>query len=114
MFRFIFHSDQSVNEEGVLIDDLEIGQAALSTEEIVIEGLSIFPNPSNGVFTINWSEGTSLDFEVFDVLGRSILKNKTTDGNTSYIIDMNSYTSGFYLLKIDSGDKQTTKKLILN
>ncbi len=114
MFRFVFHSDQSVNEEGVVIDDLEIGQAPLSTEEIVIEGLSIFPNPSNGLFTINWSEATSLDIEVFDILGKSILKNKTTPGNTSHILDMSKYTPGLYLLKVNYEDKQVTKKLILN
>ncbi len=115
MFRFVFHSDQGVAEEGVIIDNLEIGQDPLSAEDIVINGLTIYPNPSNGIFTVNWTENTTLTLEVFDILGKSILKNiDSRDGGNSHQLDLRQFSSGLYLLKINTADKQITKKLILN
>ncbi|TVZ52724.1 T9SS type A sorting domain-containing protein [Dokdonia sp. Hel_I_53] len=115
MFRFVFHSDQGVAEEGVIIDNLKIGQAPLSTDDIVINGLAIYPNPSNGVFTVNWAENTPVTLEVFDVLGKSITKEiNINEGEKMYMLDLNKFASGLYLLKIHTANKQLTKKLILN
>lgn len=49
MFRFVFHSDQSVTEEGVIIDDFLIS-GTLSNEEMDINNLVIYPNPSKRNF----------------------------------------------------------------
>lgn len=115
MFRFVFHSDQAVTNEGVVIDDLTIGEAALATEEVQILGLSVYPNPSAGIFTISApQQAAPLTFAVYDMLGKVVLNDQATAGSTSTILDMSSFASGLYLLQINTGTEQITQKLILN
>ena len=113
IFRFVFHSDQNTVREGVLLDDLHIGLDPLAIDEVTVSGLSIHPNPSNGIFNINWSQGTPLTIEVYDILGKVVVKPITTAaGETAYPLDMSSFATGLYLLKLNTGTKQITKKLI--
>lgn len=115
IFRFVFHSDQAVVEEGVVIDDLQIGLEPLAIDEVTIQGLSVYPNPSKGIFNVSWSEGTPLTMEVYDILGKAVISSfETPQGATSYPLDMSSFASGLYLLKLNTGERQITKKLILN
>jgi hypothetical protein len=62
----------------------------------------VFPNPSNKeVVTFNKTQ----DVEVFDTLGKLVLKAKNT--NT---IDTKSFHSGIYFIRTSSG---VTRKLVV-
>jgi hypothetical protein len=73
---------------------------------------TIYPNPTNGIFTIeinNSFSGGSYTF--FDNLGRQILKGPLLQKKT--MIDINNITRGIYHLKIlDNFGNQRTIKLI--
>ncbi len=114
MFRFVFHSDQSVVEEGVVIDDLRIGDGTLSVEQAEIAGFSVYPNPSNGTFNVTWPTGDSLSLEVYDILGKSIINQQTSQGERTHTLELSNLASGLYLLKVTDGSRQITKKIILN
>lgn len=114
VFRFVFHSDQAVNEEGVVIDDLRIGDGVLSTEDFVSSDFTIFPNPSKDIFNINWASLEDLSISVYDITGKEIIKiNQLQNGQRQYNLDMSSYASGVYILQANSTSKQIIKKLIL-
>jgi|GEM_PF-1978925 len=71
--------------------------------------LSVYPNPSSDVFSINSDSSGSL--VVYDVIGK-IIKTETIDlGITK--LDLSNYPSGIYLMKVITENNQTqTIKLI--
>ena len=113
MFRFVFHSDQNTNQEGVILDNLRIEGGTLSTEDFSSTSFSIYPNPSNNIFNIDLNSINEFEFEVFDVTGKIIInKNKILEN--TYQLDMSQFSSGLYFINITTNNKTTTKKLLLN
>lgn len=92
----------------VMFDDLTwTCYSALSIDEFNTKKLNLFPNPVSGnVIQINSSE--SLAFEIFNVLGKSMLIGTTVDGR----INIGDIPSGIYLIKLHVNNESITKKLI--
>ena len=103
-----FQNDSSFT--GVDAEDWTVNvQANLSSELFEQEKISVYPNPSNGIFTIE-NEG-STTIEIFDILGNQITTQKANVGTT--MVDLNGFTAGIYLAKITTENNQTqTVKLI--
>ena len=51
-------------------------------------GLSLYPNPTNGIVTIKNTNNTSVDIAVFDLNGRALLKT------TNSSIDISNLAAG--------------------
>jgi hypothetical protein len=114
MFRFKFLADQGTNEEGAMIDDLVITGVLPVDEFDEISNLSIYPNPSNNIFNINWSQGNDFSISVFDLTGKLLLQEKSdTKSLRRFTLDMSKFGKGIYFAQIKVDDKQSTKKLIL-
>lgn len=74
------------------------------------ETVNIHPNPvSKGQFFIT-TQLASVDLVIYDVLGNKIGAFKVEN---SQAINVSSYKSGLYLLKINAGERSLTKKLII-
>ncbi len=116
LFRFVFYADAHVGKEGVVIDDLFIGDSkeVLSKKEFELnDQLSIAPNPSQGVFHVTLGTvENAVDVVVFDVLGKKVFEQKNIQ-ETSFPIDITGFSEGVYLLRIHSKDKVGIKKLLL-
>ncbi|WP_452225622.1 VPS10 domain-containing protein [Lacinutrix chionoecetis] len=114
MFRFVFQSDQSVTEEGAIIDNLVVTQNALSVEEFNIDGFAVYPNPSNGLFNIKTKTPQTFNFDIYDVTGKLILQQKNIKTtNNQHKINISEYASGVYFLNIYNKNSKLTKKLML-
>jgi hypothetical protein len=112
VFRFKFVTDEAVNEEGVMIDDLVInGTLSVSNDEL-LESLSIYPNPSEDLFNIRWNTNEQATISLYNYMGKLIFTEKSTRFN-SHTLHMKGYSKGLYLVKITSDNKQATKKIIL-
>ena len=74
---------------------------------------AIFPNPSDGSFTIQVNEeiSTPYSFEVFDVSGKSL--NIFELNNATENINLPNLPSGFYFGKIMLEGKEKTQKIII-
>ena len=103
-----FQNDSSF--PGVDAEDWTVNvQANLSSELFEREKISVYPNPSNGIFNIE-NEGSTI-IEIFDILGNQITTQKANVGTT--MVDLNGFTAGIYLAKITTENNQTqTVKLI--
>ena len=111
---FVFKTDQSVTDEGVVIDDFVIEGTALAVNEYDLNPVSIYPNPSTNVFNISWVQGAEVSLSVYDITGKSVLKKKKINATDRYYeLDMTGYAQGVYFAKINIGDQQITKKLLL-
>ncbi|MCB0399179.1 MAG: aryl-sulfate sulfotransferase [Winogradskyella sp.] len=79
----------------------------LSTSEFEIDAVTIYPNPTTDFIQIE-SINEIDKIEVYNILGRRI--SVTIESK----IDLSQQPSGVYVIKIHSGNKSTTEKIIKN
>ena len=72
-------------------------------------GFSIYPNPSNGEFTINGFD--DYEIAIHDLSGKVIYSAKV---NNTAEIDLNNLSDGLYMLRIIKDGNSYLSKLILN
>jgi hypothetical protein len=112
IFRMVFHSDQAVTEEGVILDNFYI-DGTLSTSDFELDNVVIYPNPSNNIFNIKLNQqNDKFNYVVSDLSGKVILKRDNIS-ESQHKLDMTSYSAGIYFLNINTQNGSVTKKLIL-
>jgi hypothetical protein len=110
VFRFVFQSDQSVHQEGVVLDNLVVtGTLRNTTSEDVL--FSVFPNPSDGQFNLQWKMDAAFGCRVYDLSGKLILEKLNNTGQ-DHQLDLSQVATGMYFLKITSQGNTVTKKLM--
>ena len=120
-FRFYFKSDAELDgsnniylDEINIIDEDEINTATTEFDESSIE---VYPNPSNGNFTISLENVNSkVDrVELISSVGKviHISKNNIEEGNIEKYVANDNLPSGIYLLKVGKGEKQMAKKIFI-
>jgi len=114
IFRMVFHSDQMVNNEGVVIDDLFVYGTTLDADNFQIDQISVYPNPSKDVFYVKLNNSTPFDLRVTDITGKVVYTKKQINSGAPFPLQMEAYSSGIYFLQIEANNQQTTRKLILN
>lgn len=114
--KFKFASDGiNNNREGWMIDslfffyDLGIG---ISENKSLGENVFLFPNPSNGDFTIKSSEEI-LSVEIYNAMGELVKEMKNNSGN-SINIRGDAFVNGLYVVRIFGKDNTvSTQRLII-
>ncbi|NCQ15278.1 MAG: T9SS type A sorting domain-containing protein, partial [Flavobacteriales bacterium] len=115
IFRFVFHSDEAVNQEGIIMDDLVIEGTTLSSPDFNKTDVVIYPNPSKNIFNLKTRTFFNFDYTVTDITGKIILDHKNVDIKRNlYPLDLSTFKPGVYFLNITSNGSRLSKKLILN
>jgi hypothetical protein len=90
---------------------------ALSTINFEFDNFNLWPNPSNGSINIsfNLDENNDVAIDIYDITGRLISRKnyKNASNNFDENINFRSIAKGFYIINIASGNKSTTKKIII-
>lgn len=89
---------------------------------IEANGLTIFPNPSNGNFSITYQldKTASVRIEIYDALGKLAYSEQQQNlfGAFRRDLDLSTYSNGIYFLRFvaDNGKEQalTTKPITIN
>ncbi len=90
----------------------------LQKTNTAIKELNIYPNPSNGIFRVDFnaaSFGTVL-IQVIDVYGKVVKEQRETvqkDGNVSAMINAGNLAAGIYEVRWLAGNLSGTKKLVI-
>ena len=85
-------------------------QSSISEIENRIE-LFIYPNPTNGSFTLSSNNQETLSFKVVDIFGKDVIPQKDFDG--TIIVDLNQHSAGMYLVIVSNADgHQRVKRLL--
>ncbi len=114
IFRFVFHSDDSINDLGVTIDNFII-DGTLSTEDFELNNIAIYPNPSTGIFTVSTGNKAIEKVEVYDVTGKVVLtKNDFSGVNSQTNLDLTHVSTGIYFIKMTSDNQSTVKRIMKN
>ncbi len=99
---------------GEAISELEL---VLGNEEaIALRGVKLYPNPSSGVVTIDFTQTQEriTKVVVYNSVGKQILV-VVPQGKTQLVSELNltPYGTGMYLISIQAKDKQLTRKLVV-
>jgi hypothetical protein len=88
--------------------------ATLNTPENTLTDFSIFPNPNNGNFTLQFSKAATSDIEVtvFDMRGRKIFENSyNSEGAFNENIQLSNTQTGIYLVSVSDGVNKIVKRI---
>lgn len=93
-------------------DNFEFAQARfgnLANTENQLNALTIYPNPTNESFKINF-DGTDCEYELNDILGKTVQKGVIQIGKETSVSNLNK---GIYLLNLKSNTFNVVKKLVV-
>ena len=105
-----YTSDMSIDN---ILVDFTVG---IEDETSTIEGISIAPNPSNGLFTMNIETPSMENFNmtVRDAQGRSVYTaNFDVNGTYRNDLDFTSFAKGVYYMQIQTEAGMKVEKLII-
>ncbi|MDR2238749.1 MAG: M12 family metallo-peptidase [Chryseobacterium sp.] len=87
--------------------------STLAVNDVALEkdGFQVYPNPSNGRFSVLMKKNTPTDVQIFDMGGRLI---QTQSGITNDSkIDLTGFAKGNYIMVFNVNGKKVAKKVII-
>jgi hypothetical protein len=96
------------------------------TKQVIVQGVSVeenvfnaevqvYPNPSQGVFTINVGNTTELfNVQITDLSGRSIYRAHDLEPNKDHSVQILEEAAGMYILKITGEGLRVNQRIMLN
>ena len=92
-------------------DNLDVMAITTGLDEIAGISVSVYPNPSNGLFSVRLDNSENLTARIVDVSGK-VLRTIQLSGSTIHTLDLQNATSGVYILELESSKGKTFKRLI--
>jgi len=105
---FEFHSDFSVTKAGW---EAQISCVNPGNVNELDNLLGIYPNPTEGLFTIKSNNLNNAELYVFSLSGQEILK--TNIDSDTFVVDLSKNTKGVYFVKIISDNKTAVYRVII-
>ncbi len=95
-----------------IIDDDE--PAPLSVENSFDDVFEVYPNPTEGIIKLkpNRSLTGELDIKILDIFGRELINKNIFGDEKIYTLDIRDRDDGLYIIRVLSGDKVYSKKII--
>ena len=95
---------------------LTIGNVGIQEPKIA-DQLKVYPNPTNGTFTLNVNElsvGEEFTFFVYTSYGKEVYRQvvKTNSANYKRVIDMTDFVAGVYIVTVNSDKGTSTMKIV--
>ena len=79
--------------------------------------VSIYPNPSSGLFIINFEsfKFDSIEILIYNSIGQLLqrIDKKLMDGDGLMTVDLSGFESGVYLLNMQLDNRSISKKLVV-
>jgi len=97
--RFYIHMTADTLSDGEVNTSLLNAYKEVDTNYITIEGLS--------------TQSTSTEVSLFNILGTKVMDTTLDNTSNTQMISTNGLSTGIYVIKLESGQNQLTKKLII-
>ena len=112
-FRFHMISDTYENEEGAVIDDFFINGTLSTIDNDFIPSVTIYPNPTNGLFTIDTNGQFELKkIKIFSLESKLIYEAEVVN-NSMYEVDFNPPKGIYFVESSTSDQRKIIRKLIV-
>lgn len=76
-----------------------------------LQGITMYPNPTNGILRVNGKADERYTLEVLNMLGAVVHSGRFT-GNT--VIDLSGFAHGMYNVRLSDGARTTVQRVALN
>jgi len=111
----------SVNQDGGSINNWSLNlcksQVPLNINDNSIQNLMIYPNPSNGNFTVQFTSTSSdkIKIDVIDIRGRHIFtKDYENEAYFNQNINLSNVETGVYFISLTDGSNKAVRRIIIN
>jgi PKD repeat protein len=98
-----------------IVNSIVVTNTSSINENDLLSKLNVFPNPSNGLFNVQFnSTDASTKLTVLNLLGEVILKKElvqTANGNYDTQIDLSNYPNGIYLINISTENQNIVRRI---
>ena len=95
------------------VEDYKVNIVASSgLEENNLDGLSIYPNPTNDFITIDLTSGNAIvnDIKFVDLTGKTLLTSTIINNSTK--LDLHTLSAGVYHVIVNTNLGSVTRKII--
>jgi hypothetical protein len=84
-------------------------------DEILPKNITIYPNPSNGVFEINTAnlDNGNYNIKVHNIVGETVYSGSFTTINNNMQLDLSKLNKGIYFLNLSNSKTEITKRIII-
>lgn len=89
---------------------IRLRKSSASLDEEAMAGISVYPNPSEGVITVTNNNGFNNSIEVIDVTGK-VVETKTVETETSF--DLSAHGAGVYMVKISNDHGSKVERVVI-
>ncbi len=115
LIRFTFNSNFSTNKDGFYFDDMLIRKLLSPTvnvkqNTVFADNITLYPNPSTGLFTLSNPDLKPLDVSVYNTLGELVYR---TINSQQLTINLSNQATGIYFVKLKVDGEEVIKKVIL-
>lgn len=101
-------------DPNVITDPLPINiVAGVGVNQVLKDAsLSVYPNPSYGVLTIEVGgyNGAPIEMMMYDLRGRQVMTRQINNAQTT--LDLVDLASGVYVIRLEAGEEVITKKFV--
>jgi len=84
--------------------------AYVGIADLFANGISIYPNPTNGIVNLEFAENNIKKLTILDITGKQVIEKTEVQQNEQ--IDVSSFDSGIYVISIITDNEIFTTKLI--
>ena len=91
--------------------DPATGWTSTAVNDVNPSQFNVYPNPTNGVVTIELNDNAKYDVTVNNVLGQTVYTTSTTAMNTT--IDLSNSEKGIYTIELNNSKTTYTEKVIV-
>lgn len=99
------------SNECIITDYVEIFYDTSEGINNLDNGLKIYPNPNNGIFTLKSNDASKYSVTIFNILGK-IVYSEENISEENHIFDISNYKNGLYFLKIIKNNKKSIMKIV--
>ena len=82
----------------------------LGLDENTLDGVSVYPNPSEGMVTVSNDNNSSNDIVVYNMLGEIVY---TASSNTKVSVDLSGKGTGVYLVKVSNESGSIVERVVI-
>jgi hypothetical protein len=98
------------NGESMVSQLPSMGETGMNVDDVA---LTLYPNPTNGVFTVESELLKNATVVVTDLLGNQIQSIRLNEKETKKQVDLSDYASGVYLVRVTINNQVITRRVIL-
>jgi hypothetical protein len=101
---------KTVEEYLIMVIREDKGSSITSAENTPVSPARIIPNPTNGLFTLNFDTSGNYLVSITTLAGKLLFCQTVSEKRKQ--IDVGSYPQGMYLVVVDDGKQKSVMKIV--